>query len=111
VIASASARRRGGPNREFQGSFDIWASRPVSGSESRSDPKYQRSRPGKNGLGQVIKDIDLLGVLVSSMNSLDHAPKVWDGEHSRKMETAIHTKSAMTKQVVASQKLEKLFPG
>jgi hypothetical protein len=45
------------------------------------------------------------------MNSLDRAPKGRDGERSWKMKTAIQTKSAMTKQEVASQKLEKPFPG
>jgi hypothetical protein len=44
--------------------------------------------PGKNGLRQVIKDIGNMGVLVNSMNSLDHVPKVLDGENSWKMKMA-----------------------
>jgi hypothetical protein len=67
--------------------------------------------PGKNGPRQVIKDIGDVGVLVNSMNSFGHAPKVRDGEHSWKMKTDTHTKRAMTKQAVASQKLKKSFPG
>jgi hypothetical protein len=67
--------------------------------------------PGKNGLRQVVKDIGNTGVLVNSMNSLDHALKVRDGWHSRKMKMATQTKSAMARQVVASQKLEKPFRG
>jgi hypothetical protein len=38
--------------------------------------------PGKNWLRQIIKDIGNIGVLVNSMNSLDHPPKVRDGEYS-----------------------------
>jgi hypothetical protein len=45
------------------------------------------------------------------MNSLDYTSKARDGEHSWKMKTATHAKSAMTKRAVASQKLDKLFPG
>jgi hypothetical protein len=60
------------------------------------------------GLRQVIKDI---GAFVNSMNSLGHAPKMRDGEHAWKMKMTTHTKPAMTKQTITSQKLEKLFPG
>jgi hypothetical protein len=67
--------------------------------------------PGKNGLRQVIKDIGNIGAFVNLMNLLGHSSKMRDGEHSWKMKTATHTKSAMTKQAVASQKLEKPFPG
>jgi hypothetical protein len=67
--------------------------------------------PGKNGLQQGIKDLGNIGALINSMNLLDHAPKVRDGQHSWKMKTVIHTKIAMTKQAVASQKLEKSFSG
>jgi hypothetical protein len=99
ILASPSVQRRGGSNREFQGPFNVYDSRPVSEWESRSGPKYQRSFPrekrvetSNQGYRQYQRTCKLAWPRAKSAG--------W--EHSCKLKTATHTKSAMTKRAVVS---------
>jgi hypothetical protein len=111
VIASSSVPRRGDPIGSFRARWTVLPGGWCLGGNSGLIRNIGDRAPGKNWLRQVIKDIGNIRILVNSMNSLDHAPNLPGGEHSWKMKTVTHPKSAMTKQAGASQKLEKPLPG